>query len=235
MDAPKLIIIVTAYREAPRIAASLDALAATFPGARIVVADDHSDDGTDEAVRAHGGAELVRAPRNLGKGGAATLAAERVLPACVVPDPPTVLLCDGDLGESAAALTGLVDAVTAGTYDLAVAVFARKVGGGFGFAVGYAHDAIERLTGLDLRAPISGQRAMRGEVLAHVVPFAPRFGMEIGMTVDAHRAGFAVGEVELELTHRATGRTWRGFLHRGRQLRDFVAVDRSRRRTGSGS
>ena len=230
MDAPDLIIIVTAYREAPRIAAALDALALSFPGARILVADDHSDDGTDEIVRAHGGAELVRGPRNLGKGGIATLAAERILDACAVPDPPIVLLCDGDLGESAETLTGLVDAVREGTCDLAVAVFARKVGGGFGFAVGYAHDTIERLTGLDLRAPISGQRAMRGEVLAHVVPFAPRFGMEIGMTVDAHRAGFTVGEVELDLTHRATGRTWRGFLHRGRQLRDFVAVSRSRRR-----
>ena len=27
---------------------------------------------------------------------------------------------------------------------------------------------------------------MRGEVLAVVTPFAPRFGMEIGMTADAH-------------------------------------------------
>lgn len=230
VDAPELIIIVTAYREAPRIAASLDALAATFPGARIIVADDHSDDGTDAVVRAHGGAELVRGERNLGKGGIATLAARRVLPACAVDDPPVVLLCDGDLGSSAGALTGLVEAVRDGTGDLVVAAFARKVGGGFGFAVGYAHDAIERLTGLDLRAPISGQRAMRGEVLAHVVPFAPRFGMEIGMTVDAHRAGFSIAEVELDLEHRATGRTWRGFLHRGRQLRDFVAVARARRR-----
>ena len=77
--------------------------------------------------------------------------------------------------------------------DLAVAVFARKVGGGFGFAVGFAHWAIQKLTGLDLKAPISGQRAMRGEVLPVVVPFAHDFGMEIGMTVDAARAGFRVG------------------------------------------
>ena len=61
------------------------------------------------------------------------------------------------------------------------------------------------------------------------MPFAPRFGMEIGMTVDAARAGFVVEEVELDLAHRATGRTWRGFVHRGRQLADFVAVYLSRR------
>ena len=42
------------------------------------------------------------------------------------------------------------------------------------------------------------------------------------MTIDAARAGFRVGEVELDLEHRATGRTLRGFLHRARQLRDFA-------------
>ena len=61
------------------------------------------------------------------------------------------------------------------------------------------------------------------------MPFAPRFGMEIGMTVDAARAGFQVREVELPLEHRATGRTWRGFVHRGRQLADFLTVYVARR------
>jgi hypothetical protein len=56
--------------------------------------------------------------------------------------------------------------------------------------------------------------------------------MEIGMTVDAVRAGYRVGEVEVDLEHRATGRTWRGFVHRFRQLRDFVAVWAARRARG---
>jgi hypothetical protein len=54
--------------------------------------------------------------------------------------------------------------------------------------------------------------------------------MEIGMTIDAVRAGYRVAEVELELSHRATGRTWQGFVHRGRQLRDFTKVWWRRRR-----
>jgi hypothetical protein len=36
-------------------------------------------------------------------------------------------------------------------------------------------------------------------------------------------------EVELPLAHRATGRTFRGFVHRGKQLRDFVRVYFARR------
>jgi glycosyltransferase involved in cell wall biosynthesis len=225
---PEIVAIVTAYNEADRLPATLRSLDEAFPGARVLVADDGSTDGTQHVVLQHG-AELVRSPRTIGKGGVATLAAQRVLSLALTPDAPVFVLCDGDLGESAAQLPGLVDAVRRGECDLAVAVFAKKVGGGFGLAVGYAHKAIKRLVGLDLQAPISGQRAMRAEVLPVVVPFAPRFGMEIGMTVDAARAGFKVGEVELELYHRATGRTWRGFVHRARQLRDFILVELSRR------
>jgi glycosyltransferase involved in cell wall biosynthesis len=232
---PQVFVVIAARDEADRLGATLDALRVTFPGARVLVADDGSRDAT-VAVAAAGGAEVVSAPRPLGKGGAVTLAAQRLLDRVRDPEraPAIVLLCDGDLGASAARLVPLVDAVRSGALDLAVASFARRLGGGFGLAVGYARGAVRRLSGLDLQAPISGQRAMRGEVLPAVLPFAPRFGMEIGMTVDAARAGFRVGEVELDLEHRATGRTWGGFRHRARQLRDFVAVERSRRSSTSG-
>ena len=228
MDVPAVVVIVAAHNEADRIELTLAALADAFPGARVLVADDASTDDT-AARAAAAGAEVVTAPRNIGKGGANTLAARRVLSLALTPEPPVFVLCDGDLGDTARQLPALVAAVRRGECDLAVAAFARRVGGGFGVAVGYAHNAIRRLTGLELDAPISGQRAMRGEVLPVVVPFAPRFGMEIGMTVDAARAGFTVGEIELDLAHRATGRTLRGFVHRARQLRDFVFTELSRR------
>ncbi|HEV7807706.1 MAG TPA: glycosyltransferase [Solirubrobacteraceae bacterium] len=222
------IIIVTAHEEADRLPDTLAALASAFPGAHVVVADDGSTDATSQ-VAAAVGAHVVRSERSIGKGGAATLAARTVLSRALEPDPPVFLLCDGDLAGSAARLPALADAVREGRCDLAVAVFSARVGGGFGFAVGYAHRAIRSLTGLDMRAPISGQRALSGAAFATVVPFAPRFGMEIGMTVDAARAGFVIEEVPLDLAHRATRRTLRGFAHRGRQLVDFVAVHLSRR------
>jgi len=221
-------VIVTAHNEADRLPATLAALAGAFPGARVLVADDGSTDGTAEVAAAHG-AEVVRSERNVGKGGIATRAAERLLPLAREPEPPVVLLCDGDLAGSAAALARLAEEVRGGRADLAVAAFARRVGGGFGWALGFARWAIRRRCGMECAAPISGQRALRAEVLLDVVPFAPRFGMEIGMTVDAVRAGHRVVEVELDLAHRATGRTLRGFLHRGRQLADFAAVYWARR------
>jgi glycosyltransferase involved in cell wall biosynthesis len=222
------IVIVTAYQEADRLPATLAALATAFPRARVIVADDASTDGSDHVALQHG-AELVRAPRTIGKGGVATLAAERAMADALAPGGPVVVLCDGDLGETAAHLPALVAEVRAGRADLAVASFARRVGGGFGFALGFSRWAIRRRSGFEANAPISGQRALRGEVLPVLVPFAPRFGMETAMTIDAVRAGFRVAEVELPLAHRATGKTWRGFVHRGRQLVDFALVYWSRR------
>jgi hypothetical protein len=80
-----------------------------------------------------------------------------------------------------------------------------------------------------LCAPISGQRALCASVLTDVLPFAAGFGMEIGMSIDAARAGHRIAEIELHLSHRATGRTLTGFAHRGRQLIDFVRVYFARR------
>ncbi len=221
-------VIVTAHNEADRLPATLQALAAAFPGARILVADDGSTDGSAEVAAQHG-AEVVRSERNIGKGGVATLAAQQLLPLAAGPEPrPVILLCDGDLATSADQLARLVEEVRAGRTDLAVAAFAKRVGGGFGWALGFARWAIRKRCGYEASAPISGQRALRAELLPAVVPFAPRFGMEIGMTIDAVRAGFRVSELELPLAHRATGKTLHGFLHRGRQLADFVVAYRQR-------
>jgi len=224
MERTRLAVVIAAYNEGDRIADTVTALTAAFPGAKIFVADDGSSDDT-AARAAQAGAEVVSSGKLIGKGGAATLGAR----AALLTEPELVLLCDGDLAGSAAALGVLLEAVERGEGDVAVARFARKVGGGFGFAVGFARWAINNLVGLEFAAPISGQRAIRADALAQVLPFAPRFGMEIGMTVDVTRAGFSVVEVEVDLEHRATGRSWRGFAHRFRQLLDFIAVWFSRR------
>jgi glycosyltransferase involved in cell wall biosynthesis len=222
------VIIVTAHEEADRIADTVAALRDAFPDGRIVVADDGSTDDT-AAAAARAGAEVVRSERNLGKGGIATLAARSVLHRAWEPEPPVFLLADGDLADSARHLPALVETVRRGDADLAIAGFATKVGGGIGAAKGFARWAIRRRCGLETTSPISGQRALSGAAFRVSVPFAHAFGMEIGMTVDVVRAGLVVREVELPLTHRATGKTLRGFLHRGRQLKDFLRVYVSRR------
>lgn len=227
---PRRVAVVAAQNEADRIGETVAALAAVLPGITIFVADDASSDRTRDVALA-AGATVIGRGRPHGKGGNMSAAASAALDH--LPGDATVLLCDGDLATTAERLTPLVEAVESGRCDLAVASFERKVGGGLGIAKGYARWAIERLCGYRADAPISGQRAMSSSTLRGLLPFAPRYGMEIGMTVDAVRAGHRVAEVELDLAHRATGRSLGGFLHRGRQLRDFVAVHRARRQGSS--
>lgn len=239
---PSVIVLVAARNEADRIAATVGALRSALPQAHIVVADDASEDGTAERAMA-AGAEVIRRGKPHGKGANMTAAAEAVMPLAgpaLAPGQaakgsglpehgPVFLLCDGDLGSCASELRHLVEAVATGECELAVAAFARRVGGGFGIALRFARWAIRQRAGIETGAPISGQRALSSAAFREVVPFAGGYGMEIGITVDATRAGFRLREYELDLEHRATGRSRAGFIHRGRQLRDFLRVYLSRR------
>jgi glycosyltransferase involved in cell wall biosynthesis len=238
-------VIIAARDEAGTIAETVHALRGALPGATLIVADDCSSDHTAE-IAAAGGALVVRGERHRGKGAAVSAAAARAMelaaasdvvarpglaPATgMAPDPcVTFLLCDGDLGSSAAELGALVQAVEAGHADLAVGVFAERHGGGFGVARAYARRAIHRLCGRELTAPMSGQRALSAHALATLLPFSDGYGMELGMSIDALRAGLRVSELELSLTHRAYGRTPAGFAHRALQLLHMVRAARQRR------
>jgi glycosyltransferase involved in cell wall biosynthesis len=222
------LVIVAARDEADRIAATVAALRAALPSAEVWVADDGSIDGTADAAMA-AGARVVRRGKPHGKGGNMTAATTAALDGVPADASGIALVCDGDLGASAATLAGLVEAVTDDRCDLAIAAFSRRVGGGFGIALRFARWAIRNRSGYEAGAPISGQRAMRIEVLRAVMPFASGYGMEVGMTIDAVRAGYRVAEIELDLEHRATGRTLGGFTHRAAQLKDFMRAWLERR------
>ena len=222
------IAIIAARNEADRIGEALRALAEAFPGAALYVADDGSNDGTGGIAEA-AGARVVGRDRAVGKGGNVTAAAELALKEVEGAAERVFLLCDADLAASAAALRPLVQAIAAGHADLTIATFRRRVGGGVGAALGFSRWATEKRAGVRLGAPISGQRALKGSSLRRLLPFAPRYGMETGMNIDAARAGMRIVEIELDLEHRATGRTLGGFIHRSRQLKDFVQVYLSRR------
>jgi glycosyltransferase involved in cell wall biosynthesis len=218
------IIVVAALNEADRIVQTVAALAVAFPGAPVWVADDGSTDATPELAR-RAGATVVRSESVIGKGQAMTAGVQAALSSSAA----IVVLCDGDLGDCARELTPLVDAIRRGESDVTVAAFSTRAGGGFGLALAFARWAIHRRCGLATRAPISGQRALRASVLPDVLPFAHGYAMEMGMTIDAVRAGHRVLEIDLPLSHRPTGRTLAGFAHRGRQLVDFVRLCLARR------
>jgi glycosyltransferase involved in cell wall biosynthesis len=216
VDPVRVVALVPAHREADRIADTVSSLAEIDVLDEIVVVDDGSEDGTASAALA-AGATVLRVPVRVGKG-VALEGALRRLPAAGV-----WLFADADLGRHASNLERLVQEVVAGRADLAIAGFPPLTDGGFGLVKRASGRAIRTLCGFDAAEPLSGQRAITAACLAAVRPLAAGFGLETAMTIDAVRAGFRVVEIPIEgLSHRPTGRSWRGFLHRGRQGVDIA-------------
>jgi glycosyltransferase involved in cell wall biosynthesis len=227
-----VLALVPARDEAERVGATVRALRALPRVAEVLVVSDGSTDAT-AASALQAGAHCLDLPRNLGKGGAlnAGLAAlmgrvaERLSP-----EPAVLLLADADLADTAGRLGRLLDPVLAGEADLAIADLPAQQGaGGFGVAMGLARRGMERATGRRMAEPLSGQRAVRWEALPALLPFAPGFGVEVAMTMDALHAGLRVVEVEVDLHHNATGKDLGGLLHRARQAR-AIARELTRRR-----
>lgn len=210
----RIFAVVPAHNESPTIRETVCALRA-FASEVVVVADACRDD-TAERARESGATVLVRSERG-DKARALALGLNRV--AEWKPSPSdVVLLVDADTGDSAREAVKLVEAVIGGEADMAVGVLPPAGRhGGFGLVARFARWVLRRQTGMVFRAPLSGQRAVRWSVLHDLRALASGFGVEVGMTVDLVRVGARVREVEVAMTHRHTGRSWRGFLHRARQ------------------
>ena len=210
----RVVALVAARNETGRIGPGVSALLPLVD--EVVVVDDDSNDATGSEASAAGATVLRSRGRN-GKGGALEGALRRLEPADVW------LLADGDLGATAAGLVRLVELVSSGGADLAIAVLPPARSGGFGLVKRTAAHLIRGQSGFRASEPLSGQRALTGHALEAVRPLAGGFGVETAMTIDAVRAGLRVVEIPIEgLEHRATYRTPRGFLHRGRQGWDIA-------------
>jgi len=210
---PTIAAIIPAHEEAMTIGRTVRAVRNVRGVSQVIVVDDGSKD--DTALHAEeAGAKVVRMMFNSGKGAALEAGAKRVANVDIV------LLLDGDLGDTASQATRLLAPLLAGEADMSIAAFPKPTGkAGFGLVKGIARYGIAHLGGeFEATAPLSGQRALTRACLATVRPFAAGYGVEVGLTIRALRAGFRLVEVETTMAHDATGRDVAGFIHRGRQF-----------------
>ena len=132
-------------------------------------------------------------------------------------------MIDADLARTASAADALLGPVLDDEADLTVGVLPSAGGkGGFGTIRTLSAKGIRRACGLDVRAPLSGQRAIIRAELLRGLTEAERFGLEVAMTIDVARAGGRVLEVDVPMDHRHTGKSVSGFAHRGRQGVDIA-------------
>jgi glycosyltransferase involved in cell wall biosynthesis len=232
----RIAVIIPARDEADRIQDTVTA-AMSLPGVGVVVVvDDGSRDGTASRACAVG-ALVMRHARNRGKAAAMETGAEAVslidqLDALDDAGRPArhLLFLDADLGESAVRAGPLTEPVLTGRADMTIAVFTRTVKmGGHGMVVGLSGAGIRRATGREFRQPLNGQRCLTRTAFEAARPLSAGFGVETALTIDLLRRGFRVAEVEVDLSHRATGTDLRAQLHRARQLTDVARALTTRR------
>ncbi len=207
---PRVVALVPAFNEAATIAWVVESLTRLGTVSEVVVVTDGSTDRTAQEASA-AGAWVWSAPRRMGKGRAVDAALDWVGPA------DAFVLIDADVGDTAAQAGPLLGEVLEGRLDLAVGRLPPLPGGGFGTVKRFSGWVIRTLTGFRAEEPLSGQRAVTSQALGACRPLAAGFGMETAMTIDAVRLGFRVGEIPVAMAHRPTGRSLKGFAHRGLQ------------------
>lgn len=210
----RIAVVIPAYNESSVIGSTIDALQSIPRPLEVVVVDDGSTDDT-AALAESRGVRVIRLSRRRGKGGALRLA----LKCLGMESFDAFLLIDADLGTEARKTELLLNALMSGQGDMVVGGVTTLGGtGGFGLVSSMARRLIKQLTGIKMVWPLSGQRAIKSTVWSSLDTNAPGFGFEVALTVDAAKAGFRIVEVETGITLSGSGKSARGYLHRGRQL-----------------
>ncbi len=216
-------VVIPAFNEEKTIESTIRAVQKLDYINKIMVVDDGSTDQTARIAR-EAGADVLALTPNRGKGGAMNAAAEHI-------KTDIIAFVDADLGQCAEQVELILQPIIDQEADLAIAAFPpAKRKGGFGLVKNTARRAIKKAGQIEVVSPLSGQRAMKIEVLRAEMPFQQAYGVELGMTLKALRKGYKVIEVPTTMTHNETGRDLQGFLHRGRQFVDVLKVIRAESR-----
>ncbi|GAB7386178.1 glycosyltransferase family 2 protein [Bacillaceae bacterium] len=221
----KVSVIIPAFNEEAYLEETLTALRPLGFVHELIVVDDGSSDRTAEIASRYAD-RVIRHEKNKGKGAALQTGWQQARG-------DVFLFLDADLGKTVRHSESLLEPIVTEAADMAVAILPpaeRK--GGFGLVKKLASWGIYGLTGFRPQAPLSGQRAVRREVMERLSPLPQGFGIEVGMTIDLLRAGYRIVEVKIPFSHRETGRDLSGFWHRGKQL---LAVGQTLREKWAGS
>lgn len=215
MKKSKLLAVIPAYNEGDIIASTIEGLKKIKSIDEILVIDDGSTDNTLEVIR-NLNVSIIALPNNMGKGFAMKKAIEEKTY-------DYIAFVDGDLGATSIEIEKLILPVILGQVDFTIAKFpdSKKVTntkGGFGFVKGLAKKGVYYFTKKEINTSLSGQRVYKKEVMDTIKYIPTNYGIEIAMTIQALNNGFAFKEIPVEMTHKYSDRSLRGFMHRGKQF-----------------
>ena len=188
----------------------------------IIIVNDASNDNTEEELikfRLQNNENLIKIynlEKNQGKGDAIEYGVEKSTG-------EIILLLDSDLKESVVECDKLVKSLIKEKKEIVIAIIPIRAGG-FGIVRKSAEIILYLFTKKKMKAPLSGQRAIKKEIANKMRPFSKGFGLELGMDIYILNNNISFVEVECDFNHNLTKKNLNGFLHRGKQLVDIFNV-----------
>jgi dolichol-phosphate mannosyltransferase len=181
---PELAIIIPTFNERENVARLVQQLDGALPGVawEAIFVDDHSPDGTAEAVRELGRSDpRVRGILRFGRRGLAGACIEGLLAS----NAPYLAVMDADLQHDASLLPRMLAALQAGTTDLVIG--SRYVrGGSVGefaasrrLASKISTILARQMTAVDVGDPMSGFFMLRQQAFVPIAPYLASEGFKI--------------------------------------------------------
>lgn len=193
-------VVIPCYNEAVAIGAVVDAFRASLPGARIVVFDNNSTDGTADVARRHG-AE-VRIERMQGKGNVVRSMFAKI-------DADIYLMADGDATYDASAAPGLVQRLVDEDLDLVVGTRVTSEQKAYRSGHQFGNWALTSLTGWisgrTFTDMLSGYRVMSRRFAKSFPAHAHGFDTEVELAVHALELRLGTAEVPTRYFSRPNG------------------------------
>ncbi|MBS4539973.1 glycosyltransferase family 2 protein [Clostridium sp. D2Q-11] len=210
----RLSVIIPVYNEGDKISSTINGLKQIDDIEKIIVIDDGSSDNTFEEVKKNN-VDCIKIDKNRGKGYAIKEGLNKI-------KSEYYIFIDGDLGHTSQEIESLINPVLRDGYDIAISRFKeldKKTG--IGLVKKLAKFGVEFYTGNSLDSVLSGQRIYSKKALESIEYIPDRYGIEVAMTIQAIENGLSIKEVNVDMSHRVTGRDIKGFFHRGKQFKDI--------------
>jgi glycosyltransferase involved in cell wall biosynthesis len=206
-----LAVVIPAFQAAATLGTVIAGARRAAPGARIVVVDDGSTDGTAAAGE---GVALLRFPRNRGKG----VALAAGVAAALGDGAGWIVTLDADGQHPPSEIPRLLSPLAAGTADLVLG--ARRRSGAMPLsrrATNWLSSVLaSRVAGAPVPDAQSGFRAFDRTVAERVRPAETRYDYELAFLLGALAAGFRAAAVEVPTIYdgrpshfRTLADTWR--------------------------
>lgn len=219
MNKGKVLAVVPVYNEADRVIDTIEGLKKIDLIDEIVIVNDGSTDNTAEVIKQLD-VSVISLDKNMGKGYAMKKAIEEK-------DYKYIAFIDGDLGLTSIEAEKLIGPVIIDEVDFTIAKFPNEsinsnTKGGFGLVKRLAKKGVYFYTKTEIDTSLSGQRVYNKKVIDKIGYIPYKYGIEVAMTIQALKNNYTFKEVPVEMTHRYTDRSFKGFKHRGKQFFDIL-------------